>query len=82
MRLDPAHAEKLRSSILVDEAGETTVRLDIEFMLAAMCRLTPWERGILTDAILRSTQAKRPTIEQRALLALFLSPLEQEANNG
>lgn len=76
MRLDPVHAEKLRTGLLRDDSGATAMaHLDIEFMLVAFGRLSAWERGIVTDAILRAAQAKRPSIEQRALLALFLPPL-------
>ena len=80
MRLDPAHAAKLRESISTDENGEAFAKLDIEFMLSAFSRLTLWERGILTDALLRSAQAKRPNIEQRSLLALFLVRPEDKSH--
>lgn len=80
MRLDPEHAEKLRQALSVDADGEAFAKFDIDFMLHSFARLTLWERGILTDALLRSAQAQRPTIEQRSLLALFLAPLED--SNG
>lgn len=73
MRLDPEHANRLRKAVSVDENGEAFAKFDIDFMLASFSRLTPWERGILTDALLRSAQSKRPTIEQRSLLALFVA---------
>lgn len=77
MRLDAEHAEKLRASIIRDANGDPVVSFDIDFMMSAFNRLTLWERGILTDALLRSAAAKRPTIEQRALLAMFLPPVEK-----
>ena len=80
MRLDPAHAEKLKAALASNEEG-SFASFDIDFMLAAMARLTLWERGILTDALLRSATAKRPTIEQRALLAVFLAPATSEASD-
>lgn len=82
MRLDPAHAQKLKAALATDEAGAAFASFDIDFMLAAMGRLTLWERGILTDALLRAATAKRPTIEQRALLAVFLAPQSAEGSNG
>lgn len=72
MRLDQDHAHKITSNIVADADGRRTANFDIEFMLQAFGRLNLWERGILTDALLRSAESKRLSIEQRALLALFL----------
>lgn len=72
MRLDQEHAHKVKSNVVTDADGNRIANFDIEFMLQAFSRINPWERGILTDALLRSAEAKRLTIEQRALLALFL----------
>ena len=72
MRLDRDHAQKITSNISTDADGRRTANFDIEFMLQAFWRLNLWERGILTDALLRAAESKRLSIEQRALLALFL----------
>lgn len=72
MRLDQEHAHKIKAHILTDDEGRRVANFDLEFMLHAFGRLNLWERGILSDALLRAAEAKRLTIEQRALLALFL----------
>jgi hypothetical protein len=72
MRLDREHAYKIEAHIITDDAGRRVANFDIEFMLHAFGRLNLWERGILSDALLRAAEAKRLSIEQRALLALFL----------
>jgi len=69
MRLDPEHVRKLDRAI---NHATDEVKLDVQFMRASLDRLNPWERGLLTDALLRATKAKRRTIEQRVLLALFV----------
>lgn len=72
MRLDKGHAQKISSNIVLDADGRLVANFDIEFMLLAFGRLNLWERGILSDALLRAAESKRLSIEQRALLALFL----------
>lgn len=70
MRLDPDHVRKLDRAI--SKAPPPEIDLDIAFMSAAMGRLSLWERGLLTQALLRAATSKRRTLEQRALLALFV----------
>lgn len=72
MRIDPKHAAKRRGSVSEDAAGRAYAKIDIAQMHTALMRLSSWERGILTTALLKSVAAKRPTLAQRALLALFL----------
>ena len=74
MRLDPDHAKKLAAALAPDEpGGPPQLRLDLAYMCAAMARLTLWERGLLTQALMRSAKCRHRTIEQRILLALFVS---------
>ncbi len=68
MRLDPEHRAKLRAAM----SSDTTVRFDIEFMERSMDRLTLWEQGLLSKALVRAARSRRKTTEQRALLALFI----------
>lgn len=72
MRLDPEHAEKLAQAITTNENGSPEVKLDTEFMRRAMDRLTLWERGLFMHAIMRALAAKRKTVEQRVILAMFV----------
>ena len=72
MRLDPEHVRKIDRAVRTAPPAE--IDLDIDFMSKAMSRLSLWERGLLMQAILRSSTAKRRTLEQRALLALFVHP--------
>lgn len=72
MRLDPEHTQKLAQAITTNENGTPEVKLDIEFMRRAMDRLTLWERGLFMHAIMRALAAKRKTIEQRVILAMFV----------
>jgi hypothetical protein len=72
MRLDPDHVRKLARAIKRSPPPE--VNLDIAFMRAAMDRLSLWERGLFMDALMRAAGARRRTLEQRALLALFVHP--------
>ena len=69
MRLDPDHVRKLDNAI---SRIPPEINLDIQFMTKAMARLSLWERGLLVNAIMRASQSNRRTIEQRALLALFV----------
>lgn len=70
MRLDPEHVRKIERA--VKRAPPPQVDLDIAFMTKALARLSLWERGLLMQALDRATTARRRTIEQRALLALFV----------
>lgn len=72
MRIDPEHRAKLTRAISRNDAGRQEVNLDIAFMTTAMDRLSLWERGLLVNSIMRAAKARRRTIEQRALLALFV----------
>ena len=81
MRIDPSHAAKCRSAITTDNVGGVFAKIDVDHMHAALMRLSAWERGILTTAVLRAITAKRPTLAQRALLALFLSDREEGSND-
>lgn len=82
MRLDQEHAHKVSAHISTDADGKRMASFDIEFMLQAFSRINPWERGILTDALLRSAESKRLSIEQRALLALFLPTCRNITDGG
>lgn len=70
MRLDPAHVRKIERA--VKRSSPPQINLDVAFMNKAMSRLSLWERGLLMQAIDRATTARRRTIEQRAILALFV----------
>lgn len=72
MRLDPEHVRKLARAISKTEKGGPEVALDLGFMGKVMARLSLWERGLLTQAIIRASSAKRKTIEQRIILAMFV----------
>ena len=74
MRLDPDHVAKLKRSITTEDDDPTSpvVSFDIEFMIHALDRLSLWERGLVTNAIIKASRAKRLSVEQRALLALFV----------
>lgn len=71
MRIDPEHA-KLLASAIATSSGRREMRLDIDYMQQAMDRLSAWECGLLTEALARAGNARRPTRTQRALLALFI----------
>lgn len=68
MRLDPQHVEKLASAF----TGDGDVKIDIPFMKTAFPRLSLWERGLLIESITRAISSKKPSREQRVLLALFV----------
>lgn len=72
MRLDPAHVRKLARALTTSPQGNAEASFDIAFMTQAFDRLSLWERGLLMQALLRSAGARRRTLEQRALLALFV----------
>ena len=78
MRVDPQHVEKLSRAIDRPVGGDPIVSLDISFMQAAFDRLTLWERGALSQVLMRASMAKRLSLEQRILLALFV---HQESPN-
>jgi hypothetical protein len=75
MRIDREHLRKLESAFTGD-----SIRLDVQFTAAAMHRLTMWERGLLMDCLGRATAAKKPTREQRVLLAMFMHNTEEAAH--
>lgn len=66
------HARKLARAMSRGDDGQQQVNLDISFLSKAMGKLTLWERGLLVNSIMKAAKARRRTIEQRALLALFL----------
>lgn len=72
MRLDPEHVRKLARARAPAADGTPEVKFDVDYMSTAMTRLTMWERGLLLDAVMRASRARRPTMTQRALLALFV----------
>ena len=72
MRLDPAHVKKLSQAISSTPRGTPEVQFNISFMMLALTRLSLWERGLLMQALMRAATSKRKTIEQRALLAMFV----------
>lgn len=75
MRVDPDHKAKLLRSLR--RHGDTVeVDLDIPFTLSAFRRLSLWERGLFTLALELASRAKRPTVEQRLILALFTASKE------
>lgn len=69
--IDQTHLAKLSRAIERGASGPD-VKLDIDFMRSVMGRLTLWERGLLMDAVLRAGRSRKPTLTQRALLALFV----------
>ncbi len=71
MRLDPDHVQKLSRAIEESPNGPE-VKFDLAFMNEAKRRLSLWEMGLLTHALTRASIAKRRSVEQRALLALFV----------
>ena len=71
MRLDLDHVRTIARALHTDEKGEQTLNIDIDAMCAAVERLSLWEAGLLSSAIARSAVAKKLTIEQRVILALF-----------
>jgi len=72
MKLDPDHVRKLSRAITHPSEGGPHVKFDVKFMASVFERLSLWEKGLLTNALMRAGSAKRMTIEQRALLALFV----------
>ena len=82
MRLDPEHVEKMSRAISKDDDGDQVISIDIDFMVKALHRLSLWERGLLTQAIARSTKAKRLTVEQRVILALFVGGVDDEQHGA
>ena len=70
MRLDPEHVRKIERAVKRTPPPE--MKMDIAFTKVAMGRLSLWERGLLMQALERAATASRRTIEQRALLALFV----------
>lgn len=68
MRLDPEHVSKISSAFFADG----NVKLDIGFMMSAMGRLNLWERGLFIESVARAVSSKKPSREQRVLLALFV----------
>lgn len=71
MRIDPEHAKTINAAIDTTR-GRREVKLDLDFMIQSMDRLSLWERGLLADALMRAGNSRRPTRTQRALLALFI----------
>lgn len=67
MRLDLDHVRTLARAFSIDESGEKFLKVDLQAMRAATERLSLWE----AQAIARSAVAKKLTIEQRVILALF-----------
>lgn len=72
MDIDPRHERKLEQAIAFGAGGKPTVNLDLNFLAVALHRLSLWERGVLMEAITRACVADTYSIEQRALLALFV----------
>lgn len=80
MRLDPDHVRKLSKAIKRSPPPE--VNLDMPFLRTAMDRLSLWERGLFMDALMRAANSKRRTMEQRALLALFVHDMGAASHDG
>ena len=74
MRLDPNHIRRIERAV---RKSPPTADLALQFLALAMSRLSLWERGLLMQAIDRATMARRRTIEQRILLALFVHDPER-----
>ena len=66
MQLDPDHVKVLAQALSTDETGKEFVNFDIEFMLTALFRLNPWERGLLTQVLFEAAIANPKTNAQRA----------------
>ena len=81
MRIDPKHTEKIANAVTHDENGDRNFNIDIAFAMSAFERLTLWERGLLPSAIGRAIKAKRPTPEQRLILALFAHVAQSEGEH-
>ena len=72
MRLDHDHIRTLARSFETDENGDRIkVLVDLEVLKSTMMRLSLWERGLVATQLMQAAAAKRPTKDQRALLALF-----------
>jgi hypothetical protein len=71
MRIDPEHVKTINAAIDT-KAGRREVKFDLDYMIQSMDRLSLWERGLLTEALARAGNSRRPTRTQRALLSLFI----------
>lgn len=71
MRIDPEHTRKLARAFGRNTDGTRFVKLDLPFLASVLGRLTLWERGLLNDRITKAAAARRRSLEQRLLLALF-----------
>lgn len=72
--VDPAHADVLARA---RGGNSDAFDVDVAFMASALDRLSLWESGVLAVALRQSIAADVPTVEQRALLALFVYRGEQ-----
>lgn len=72
--VDPVHADVLARA---RGGSADAFDVDVAFMVSALDRLSLWESGVLAVALRQSIAADIPTLEQRALLALFVYRGEQ-----
>jgi hypothetical protein len=78
MRLDHDHIRTLARAFETDENGGRFFSVNIPVMMEAMRRLSLWERGLVVGQLMKAAAAKRPTKDQRALLALFAHRSEED----
>ena len=78
MRLDPEHIAKLSRAISTAHDGGRHVDLDVEYLNNSLARLSLWEGGLLIDTLMRAAQSRKLNKAQRALLALFVHPHDNE----
>ena len=75
MRLDHDHVRTLAHAFETDEGDGKIFKIDVEFMVLALRRLSFWESGLLskalTKALTKGADGARLSAEQRVLLALF-----------
>jgi hypothetical protein len=71
MRLDHDHVRTIARAFDSDDNGERRFRIDMKALKQAMRRLSLWESGLLSSQLMRAARAKRPSKDQRVLLALF-----------
>ena len=71
MRLEHDHVRTLVRAFETDEKGDRIFLVDLAVLKQTMKRLSLWERGLVACQLMRAAAAKRPSKDQRALLALF-----------
>jgi hypothetical protein len=71
MKIDKRHQSMMTRAIRTSQDGEPFIAIDLAAAKSVLDRLTLWEVGIITKCVREAARTTHPSLDQRALLAIF-----------